>query len=70
MTPDITQTCSGPGGRRDRPDEAPRAAGRRGSVRRRRVPGDSVMRETKHRILDTFGAMISGAHLKPVEMFI
>ena len=30
----------------------------------------NVMRETKHRILDTFGAMISGAHLKPGEMAI
>ncbi len=29
-----------------------------------------VMRETKHRILDTLGAIVSGAHLKPGEMAI
>ncbi|HEY6359482.1 MAG TPA: MmgE/PrpD family protein [Vicinamibacterales bacterium] len=29
-----------------------------------------VLREAKHRILDTLGAMISGAHLKPGEMAI
>ena len=38
-------------------------------ARERELPPD-VMRETKHRILDTFGAMISGAHLKPGEMAI
>jgi 2-methylcitrate dehydratase PrpD len=38
-------------------------------ARDRALPPD-VLRETKHRILDTFGAMISGAHLKPGEMAI
>ncbi len=30
----------------------------------------AVMRETKHRFLDTLGAIVSGAHLKPGEMAI
>ena len=29
-----------------------------------------ILREAKHRILDTLGAMVSGAHLKPGEMAI
>src|SRR5688572_18050198 len=38
-------------------------------ARDRSLPAD-VMRETRHRILDTLGAMVSGAHLKPGEMAI
>jgi 2-methylcitrate dehydratase PrpD len=39
------------------------------SARDRQLPPD-VARETKHRILDTIGAMVSGARLKPGEMAI
>ncbi len=38
-------------------------------ARDRSLPPD-VLRETRHRILDTLGAMVSGAHLKPGEMAI
>jgi len=36
---------------------------------RANLPAD-VVREAKHRILDTFGAMVSGARMKPGEMAI
>jgi 2-methylcitrate dehydratase PrpD len=39
------------------------------SVRQRALPPD-VVRETKHRILDTIAAMVSGARLKPGEAAI
>ncbi|HVH25253.1 MAG TPA: MmgE/PrpD family protein [Vicinamibacterales bacterium] len=39
------------------------------SARDRQLPPD-VARETKHRVLDTIGAMVSGARLKPGEMAI
>ena len=35
--------------------------------RTRALPPD-VLRECKHRILDTFGAMVSGARMRPGEM--
>jgi len=38
-------------------------------ARERSLPTE-VAREAKHRILDTLGAMVSGAHLKPGEMAI
>src|SRR5262249_48498822 len=38
-------------------------------ARQRRLPPD-VARETRHRILDTLAAIVSGAHLKPGEMAI
>ena len=38
-------------------------------ARERRLPPD-VARETRHRILDTLAAIVSGAHLKPGEMAI
>ena len=38
-------------------------------ARERRLP-PHVVRETKHRILDSLAAMVSGAHLKPGEMAI
>ena len=38
-------------------------------ARDRRLPPE-VAREARHRILDTFAAMVSGAHLKPGEMAI
>ena len=39
------------------------------AARERSLPPE-VARETKHRILDTLAAMVSGAHLKPGEMAI
>src|SRR5213075_3183252 len=38
-------------------------------ARQQAVPAD-VLRETKHRVLDTIAAMVSGARLKPGEMAI
>jgi 2-methylcitrate dehydratase PrpD len=38
-------------------------------ARDRSLPPD-VLRETKHRVLDTLGAMISGSHLEPGKMAI
>jgi len=39
------------------------------AARQQRLPAD-VLRETKHRVLDTVAAMVSGARLKPGEMAI
>ena len=38
-------------------------------ARDRALPPD-ILRETKHRVLDTLGAIVSGSHLKPGEMAI
>jgi 2-methylcitrate dehydratase PrpD len=51
------------------PDVTGRLARYMVDARERTLP-DGVMRDAKHRILDTLGAMVSGAHLKPGELAI
>ena len=62
------------GGQREQPttkstDLTGRVARYMAAARQQPLPGD-VLRETKHRVLDTVAAMISGAKLKPGEMAI
>jgi len=62
------------GGQREQPpasstDLTGRVARYMAAARQQPLPAD-VLRETKHRVLDTVAAMISGAKLKPGEMAI
>jgi 2-methylcitrate dehydratase PrpD len=51
------------------PDLTARVARYMAGARQQKLP-DEVARETRHRILDTIAAMVSGARLKPGEMAI
>src|SRR5690349_17069075 len=62
------------GGQREQPPAAStdltgRVARYMAAARQQPLPAD-VLRETKHRVLDTVAAMISGAKLKPGEMAV